>query len=97
MLLRTVSCDGGMRVDLSCDTCGESYEPVNVARFSRRLIWAAARSDGWVEVSASAVIGAVLARHRCPPCAVEAALLPRPATVAVPTATPALPGVAPVF
>jgi hypothetical protein len=89
MLLRTVSCDGGMRVDLSCDTCGESYEPANVARFSRRLMWAAARSDGWVEASASAASGGVLARHRCPSCALG--------TAVVPTATPALPGVAPVF
>ena len=87
MLLRTTSCDGGMRVDLSCDTCGESYEPASVVRFSRRLMWAAARSDGWVEFSANATSGGVLARHRCPSCA----------TAAVPTVASALPGVAPVF
>ena len=76
MLLRSTSCDGGMRVDLSCDACGESYEPASVVRFSRRLTLAAARSDGWVEVP-----GSVAGPHRCPSCAAEAALPAAPAVV----------------
>jgi len=76
-----------MRVDLSCDTCGETYEPASVVRFSRELIWAAARSEGWV---GSAVPGSALARHRCPSCAVEMVM------PAVPTVVSALPGPTPV-
>jgi hypothetical protein len=93
MLLRTTSCDGGMRVDLSCDACGESYEPASVVRFSRRLTWAAARSDGWVEVAGSAC-----GPHRCPSCAAEAGpeIALGSALAIAPRSAAARPGVSPV-
>jgi len=65
-----------MRVDLSCDACGESYEPASVVRFSRRLTWAAARSEGWIEL-----VGSVVGPHRCPSCAAEAVLPVLPGTL----------------
>ncbi|GEM_PF-4249591 len=70
MLVKTMSCDGGMRVDLSCDTCGESYGSAAVVHYSRRLLWAAARADGWAAVGGP-VERDGLARHGCPRCAVE--------------------------
>jgi hypothetical protein len=68
MLVRTTSCDGGMRVDLWCDECGRAYDPTDVDRHSRRLLWAAARADGWQES-----VAATVARQRCPACAAEMA------------------------
>lgn len=74
MLVRTTSCDGGMRVDLWCDECGTAYDPVDVERHSRRLLWAAAGAEGWQE-TVQQTVAVPAARQQCPACAAEVGAL----------------------
>jgi hypothetical protein len=65
VLTTTTSCDAGVRVDLSCDSCDVLFVPRASTPQIPKAIWAAAAARGWSPTGA-----AHPGRHLCPECAV---------------------------
>lgn len=65
VLTRTTTCDGGLWVDLWCDTCGVALDSPSLDPRSLDAVWRIASAAGW-----TAVPHARPARHRCPRCQV---------------------------
>jgi hypothetical protein len=65
VLIMTTSCDAGVRVDLSCDSCDVPFSPRESTPQIPTAVWAAATARGWQELGATP-----LSRHFCPACAV---------------------------
>jgi hypothetical protein len=64
VLTKTTSCDVGVRVDLSCDSCDALFSPRASIPQIPTAVWAAAAAGGWSTVGASPT-----GRHFCPDCA----------------------------
>ncbi|NJC71727.1 hypothetical protein HC031_18670 [Planosporangium thailandense] len=64
MLIKTMSCDAGVRVDLLCDSCDVLFSPGAGTPPIRSAIWAAASACGWTSTGSS-----LMGRHFCPACA----------------------------
>jgi hypothetical protein len=64
MLTMTTSCDAGVCVDLSCDSCDALFDPGVSVPPVPAAIWAAAAARGW-----AIAIPAGAGRHLCPTCA----------------------------
>jgi hypothetical protein len=62
VLSRTVTCDHGLRYDLTCDTCGTWFDADAEHRQDRRRVWRAAQAAGWSRADGPS--GA----HACPDC-----------------------------
>jgi hypothetical protein len=63
VLTRTTSCDAGVRVDLSCDSCDVLFSPRASIPQIPTAVWEAALAGGWSAVGASPI-----GRHFCPDC-----------------------------
>jgi hypothetical protein len=64
VLIMTTSCDAGVCVDLSCDSCDVVFYPRESTPQNPTAIWAAAMERGWHESDVMS-----LDRHLCPACA----------------------------
>jgi hypothetical protein len=64
VLTRTTSCDAGVCVDLSCDSCDVLFSPRASTPQIPAAVWEAARARGWSTVGPSPI-----GRHFCPDCA----------------------------
>ena len=64
MLIKTTSCDAGVRIDLSCDACDVLFAPRASTPQVVAAISAAAAARGW-SVAGPGVSGP----HFCPGCA----------------------------
>jgi hypothetical protein len=64
VLIRTTSCDAGVRVDLSCDSCDVLFLPRASTPQVLSAVWEAALARGW-----SATGPSLTGRHLCPACA----------------------------
>jgi hypothetical protein len=64
VLVKTMSCDAGVRVDLSCDSCDALFSPRASTPQRLSTVWEAARARGWAAIDAGA-----MGRHFCPACA----------------------------
>jgi hypothetical protein len=64
VLTKTTSCDAGVRVDLSCDSCDVLFSPQASIPQIPTAVWEAASARGWSAVGASPI-----GRHFCPDCA----------------------------
>jgi hypothetical protein len=64
VLIKTTSCDAGVRVDLSCDSCDVLFLPRASTPQMLAAVWEAARARGWkaTELGPNG-------RHFCPACA----------------------------
>lgn len=63
MLIVTTSCDAGVRVDLSCDSCDVLFVPLDSVLQIPAAVWTAARARGWSGSGAAPVD-----RQVCPSC-----------------------------
>lgn len=63
MLTKTTSCDAGVRVDLSCDSCDVLFSPRAGTPQIPAIVWEAALARGW-----SAVGPSPIGQHFCPDC-----------------------------
>ncbi len=63
MLMPTTGRDGGVRAELSCDTCGIAFQPPSGTAGAPALVWAAAHARGWQDE----FLGG-LHWQRCPGC-----------------------------
>lgn len=64
VLIKTMSCDAGVWVDLLCDSCDVLFSPGVSTPPVRSAIWEAARACGWSSTGSS-----LTGRHLCPECA----------------------------
>lgn len=64
MLIKTMSCDAGVRVDLSCDSCDVLFSPRASTPQRLSTVWEAAKARGWSAIGAGAA-----GRHFCRSCA----------------------------
>jgi hypothetical protein len=64
VLTKTTSCDAGVRVDLSCDSCDVLFSPGANTPQIPAAVWEAALAGGWSAVGTSPI-----GRHFCPDCA----------------------------
>ncbi|GAA1795112.1 hypothetical protein GCM10009835_11430 [Planosporangium flavigriseum] len=64
MLIKTTSCDAGVRVDLWCDSCDVLFSPGASTPQILSAVWAAAKARGW----STKGLGPA-GRHFCPSCA----------------------------
>jgi hypothetical protein len=66
VLIKTTSCDAGVRVDLSCDSCDMLFSPRASIPQMPMAVWEAATAHGW-----SAAGPTSAGRHFCPACDVR--------------------------
>jgi hypothetical protein len=64
VLIKTTSCDAGVRVDLWCDSCDMLFSPRASTPQVLSAVWEAAIARGW-----SATGPSLTGRHLCPDCA----------------------------
>jgi hypothetical protein len=64
VLIKTTSCDAGVRVDLLCDSCDASFSPRASIPQIPAAVRAAATARGWLFVGPTAA-----GPHLCPACA----------------------------
>jgi hypothetical protein len=64
VLIKTTSCDAGVRVDLWCDSCDAVFSPRPSTPQVLSAVWEAATARGW-----SATGPSLTGRHACPACA----------------------------
>jgi hypothetical protein len=64
VLIMTTSCDAGVRVDLSCDSCDLLFFPAASVPLVPAAVWQAAIDHGWRGYEPTP-----LGRHFCPDCA----------------------------
>ncbi|GII22943.1 hypothetical protein Pme01_25400 [Planosporangium mesophilum] len=64
MLIKTTSCDVGVRIDLSCDSCDLLFLPRPSTPQVLSAVWKAAAARGW-----KATEPGPRGRHYCPACA----------------------------
>jgi hypothetical protein len=67
VLIMTTSCDAGVRVDLSCDSCDVLFAPRESTPQIPTAVWTAAAARGWWHGPGATSLG----RHLCPACAVD--------------------------
>ncbi|MCW2642808.1 MAG: hypothetical protein JWP76_5114 [Dactylosporangium sp.] len=63
MLIKTTSCDAGVRVDLWCDSCDVLFSPRASTPQVLSAVWEAATARGW-----SATGPSQTGRHLCRAC-----------------------------
>jgi hypothetical protein len=69
VLIKTTSCDAGVRVDLSCDSCDVLFSPRESIPQVISAVWEAARARGWSTAGLSPAGLSPAGRHFCPACA----------------------------
>jgi hypothetical protein len=63
VLIKTTSCDAGVRVDLSCDSCDVLFSPRRSTPQILAAVWEAATARGWWAAGSGPTGG-----HFCPSC-----------------------------